>query len=417
MWHKMFKDQYLNIDNLISTPNVLKLFRVVEAHGGVLRFVGGAVRDAIAGIKGFDLDLATDLSPDELVEACEENGLRTIPIGIKFGTVGVLIDNQVLEVTSLRKDVKTYGRHAEVVFTSDWNEDASRRDLTINAVYADEKGNVFDYYNGVDDLEKGIVRFIGSANQRIKEDYLRILRFFRFYSIFGKAPIDRKALEACKENRDGLKQLSMERIRDELFKLFLTPKVVETLQIMYDNEILSYVFPDTHYLEELDFLVNTIDVKDLPNAPLRRLFILYNPNTALAENLAARLRMSNKQREDFVSWAKHHPFFEELLEEKSLRRLTYLHGNDFCRDKLILLSALNRRVLPDLKQRLAHIAQISIPEFSVKGRDVIAAGIKDNRKIGEVLNELEQIWIDSDFSLSHGELLARLPELIMQKSA
>ena len=417
MWHKMFKDQYLNIDNLLSTPNVLKLFRVVEAHGGVLRFVGGAVRDAIAGIKGFDLDLATDLSPDELVEACEENGLRTIPIGIKFGTVGVLIDNQVLEVTSLRKDVKTDGRHAEVVFTSDWNEDASRRDLTINAVYADEKGNVFDYYNGVDDLEKGIVRFIGSANQRIKEDYLRILRFFRFYSIFGKAPIDRKALEACKENRDGLKQLSMERIRDELFKLFLTPKVVETLQIMYDNEILSYVFPDTHYLEELDFLVNTIDVKDLPNAPLRRLFILYNPNTALAENLAARLRMSNKQREDFVSWAKHHPFFEELLEEKSLRRLTYLHGNDFCRDKLILLSALNRRVLPDLKQRLAHIAQISIPEFSVKGRDVIAAGIKDNRKIGEVLNELEQIWIDSDFSLSHGELLARLPELIMQKSA
>lgn len=417
MWHKMFKDQYLNIDNLISTPNVLKLFRVVEAHGGVLRFVGGAVRDAIAGIKGFDLDLATDLSPDELVEACEENGLRTIPIGIKFGTVGVLIDNQVLEVTSLRKDVKTDGRHAEVVFTSDWNEDASRRDLTINAVYADEKGNVFDYYNGVDDLEKGIVRFIGSANQRIKEDYLRILRFFRFYSIFGKAPIDRKALEACKENRDGLKQLSMERIRDELFKLFLTPKVVETLQIMYDNEILSYVFPDTHYLEELDFLVNTIDVKDLPNAPLRRLFILYNPNTALAENLAARLRMSNKQREDFVSWAKHHPFFEELLEEKSLRRLTYLHGNDFCRDKLILLSALNRRVLPDLKQRLAHIAQISIPEFSVKGRDVIAAGIKDNRKIGEVLNELEQIWIDSDFSLNHEELLARLPELIMQKSA
>ena len=311
----MFKDQYLNIDNLISNPNVLKLFRVVEAHGGVLRFVGGAVRDAIAGIKGFDLDLATDLSPDELVEACEENGLRTIPIGIKFGTVGVLIDNQVLEVTSLRKDVKTDGRHAEVVFTSDWNEDASRRDLTINAVYADEKGNVFDYYNGVDDLEKGIVRFIGSANQRIKEDYLRILRFFRFYSIFGKAPIDRKALEACKENRDGLKQLSMERIRDELFKLFLTPKVVETLQIMYDNEILSYVFPDTHYLEELDFLVNTIDVKDLPNAPLRRLFILYNPNTALAENLAARLRMSNKQREDFVSWAKHHPFLKNCLRK------------------------------------------------------------------------------------------------------
>ena len=154
----MFKDKYLNIDNLISNPNILNLFRIVENHGGVLRFVGGAVRDAIAGIKGFDLDLATDLSPDELVEACEENGLRTIPIGIKFGTVGVLIDNQVLEITSLRKDIKTDGRHAEVVFTSDWNEDASRRDLTINAVYADEKGNVFDYYNGVDEIGRASCR-------------------------------------------------------------------------------------------------------------------------------------------------------------------------------------------------------------------------------------------------------------------
>lgn len=413
----MFKDTYLDINSLINNKNIFKLFRVVEAHGGVLRFVGGAVRDAIAGLQGFDLDLATDLSPDELVDACEENGLKTIPIGIKFGTVGVVIDNQVLEVTSLRKDIKTDGRHAEVVFTSDWNEDASRRDLTINAVYADEKGNVFDYYNGVSDLEKGIIRFIGSANQRIKEDYLRILRFFRFYSIFGKAPIDRKALEACRENKDGLRQLSMERIRDELFKLFMTPKVVETLQIMYDNEILSYLFPDTHYLEELDFLVNTIDVKELPNAPLRRLFILYNPDETLADNLATRLRMSNKQRDDFVSWARFHPFFDELLEEKPLRRLVYLYGNDFCRDKLILLSALNRRVLPDMRERLAHIAKMERPEFSVKGRDVINAGIKDNRKIGEVLNELEQIWIDSDFRLTHEELLQYLPELITQKSA
>ena len=214
-----------------------------------------------------------------------------------------------------------------------------------------------------------------------------------------------------------LKQLSMERIRDELFKLFLTPKVIETLQIMYDNEILSYILPDTHYLEELDFLVNTINTGDLPNAPLRRLFVLYNPDEALAENLATRLRMSNKQREDFVSWARFHPFFDEFLEEKPLRRLVYLHGNDFCRDKLILLSAFNRRVLPDIRERIKHIAQIKLPEFSIKGRDVIAAGIKDNRKIGEVLDELEQIWIDSDFNLSHEELLQRLPELILQKSA
>lgn len=413
----MFKDKYLDISNLTTNKNVLRLFNIVETHGGVLRFVGGAVRDAIAGLKGFDLDLATDLSPDELVEICEENGVKTIPIGIKFGTLGVVIDNQVLEVTSLRKDIKTDGRHAEVVFTSDWEEDASRRDLTINAVYADEKGNVFDYYNGVDDLEKGIVRFIGNANQRIKEDYLRILRFFRFYSIFSKAPIDKKALQACRDNKEGLRQLSLERIRDELFKLFMTPKVIETLNIMRENEIMSYVLPDSQTMSELDFLINTIHTPDLPNAPLRRLFTLYNPDESLAQNLASRLKLSNKQKEDFLSWTRYNYELNDFFDEKKLRQIIYRHGNDFARDKLILTCAFKHQLPNNLREHLAHIADISLPEFSVKGRDVIAAGIQDNRKIGEVLDELEELWIESDFQLSHQELLDKLPELITQKSA
>ncbi len=413
----MFKDKYIDISNLTTNKNILRLFNIVETHGGVLRFVGGAVRDAIAGLKGFDLDLATDLSPDELVEICEENGIKTIPIGIKFGTLGVVIDNQVLEVTSLRKDIKTDGRHAEVVFTSDWEEDASRRDLTINAVYADEKGNVFDYYNGVDDLEKGIVRFIGNANQRIKEDYLRILRFFRFYSIFSKAPIDQKALQACRDNKEGLRQLSLERIRDELFKLFMTPKVIETLNIMRENEIMSYVLPDSQTISELDFLINTIHTPDIPNAPLRRLFTLYNPDESLAQNLASRLKLSNKQKEDFLSWTRYNYELSDFLDEKKLRQIIYRHGNDFARDKLILTCAFKHQLPNNLREHLAHIADISLPEFSIKGRDVIAAGIQDNRKIGDILDELENLWIESDFQLSHQELLNKLPELITQESA
>ncbi len=255
----MIKDNYLDINKIIDDAKILKLFRAVEAQGGVLRFVGGCVRDALKGIKGFDLDLATDLSPDELVEACSDYGLKTVPIGIKFGTIGVIIGDKVLEVTSLRKDVQTDGRHAVVEFTDNWEEDASRRDLTINAVYADEKGNVFDYYNGINDLEQGIVRFIGNANQRIKEDYLRILRFFRFYSYFGKQPIDNKALKACRDNKDGLKTLSLERIRDEFGKILLSPNVVETLQIMIDNDILSYILPTPPHLDKLDFLKKLVD--------------------------------------------------------------------------------------------------------------------------------------------------------------
>lgn len=186
-----------------------------------MRFVGGAVRDALKGLSGFDLDLATDLSPDELVEACTEEGLKTVPIGIKYGTVGVIIDDEVLEVTSLRRDVKTDGRHAEVEFTDNWEEDASRRDLTINAVYADEKATFLTITMALKIWKRdcALYRLAFAAYQgRLPAHFA----FFRFYSNFGQGPVDKKALEACRENREGLTTLSMERIRDEFAKILLT---------------------------------------------------------------------------------------------------------------------------------------------------------------------------------------------------
>lgn len=413
----MFKDNYLNMDNFIADKKVLKLFRVVENHGGVLRFVGGAVRDALVGLKGFDLDLATDLSPDELVEACTENGFKTVPIGIKFGTVGVIINDKVLEVTSLRQDIKTDGRHAEVVFTTDWEVDASRRDLTINAVYADEKGNVFDYYNGIEDLESGKVRFIGNPNTRIKEDYLRILRFFRFYSIFGKGPIDEKALKACIENKDGLKTLSMERIRDEFSKILLTDNVSSTLKIMFDNEILSYLLPDSKNLDKLDFLIKLVDDEEIPHEAMRRLFILYLPDETLADNLATRLRLTNKQREHFVNWAIINPQLSEFMNSESLLRLVYRYGKEFCRDKLILLSAINMQKLPDLHELLQEIDKAIIPIFPIRGKDIISAGIKNHHNIGTILDELEDFWIKEQFLPTRDELLQIASEMIKAKSA
>ncbi len=401
----MIKDNYLDINKLIRSPLELKLFSIVEKHGGVLRFVGGAVRDALKGIKGFDLDLATDLSPDELVEACEEEGIKTVAIGIKYGTVGVIIGDKVLEVTSLRRDVKTDGRHAEVEFTDNWEEDASRRDLTINAVYADEKGNVFDYYDGVKDLENGVVRFIGNPSQRITEDYLRILRFFRFYSIFGKGPINEKALQACIEHREGLTKLSMERIRDELFKILLTPKAVETCRIMQENNILSYIMPDAQYLDNLDFLIKLVEKEKIPCDSLRRLFALYNPDAELAENMASRLRLNKKQKQSFISWATYDIPLSEFLTISNLPRLVYLYGKEFCVDKLLLLLAFNRQSINNLHQIIDSINDMETPEFPLKGRDIIAIGITDSRKIGNLLKELETLWINSGFTLSKEELL------------
>lgn len=410
----MIRDNYLDIHKLIKDKKILSLFDTVESHGGVLRFVGGAVRDTLAGIKGKepDLDLATDLSPEELVEACEENGLKTVPIGIKFGTVGVVIGSKVLEVTSLRKDVSTDGRHAEVEFTDDWNTDASRRDLTINAVYADEKGNVFDYYNGIDDLENGVVRFIGNPSQRIQEDYLRIMRFFRFYAIFSKGEIDKKALKACVENKDGLKSLSIERIRDEMYKIIMTDKAAETIRIMFQNGILDFILPESDNLDNLQFLINLVKKHNIPSSALRRLFVLYSPEERLAESLALRIKLPKKDRDNFVKWALNNPPMSEFLSMDGIRRLLYRFGRDFCYNKLLILCALNKFEPENLPLLLERIETMEIPVFPLKGKDIIAVGIQDNRKIGTILDKLEEEWIFDNFTLSKEVLLEKAKSLI-----
>lgn len=409
----MIRDNYLDINKIVKNKKFLKLFQAVEEHGGALRFVGGAVRDALTGNESFDLDLATDLSPEELVEACDEHNLKTVPIGIKFGTVGVVIDNHVLEVTSLRKDVKTDGRHAEVEFTTDWEIDASRRDLTINAVYADEKGNVFDYYNGIDDLEKGVVRFIGSPAQRIKEDYLRILRFFRFYSLFAKTPIDKKALKACIENKDGLKTLSMERIRDEMFKILLTPKAGSTIKIMVENDILSYVLPTPkdENIAALNFLIEHVNLNILPYDPIRRMFILYTPNEDLAENLANRMKFSKKQKQDFLEWARIQVSLDDFIIPEQLKKMVYLYGKEFAMNKLLIEQALQNHVIETTKDIIQNIKELEVPVFPLRGKDIIEAGVENNRHIGDILDSLEQMWLNSGFALNKTQLLAHLKEL------
>ena len=404
----MIKDKYLDIGKITSDERVLKIFDIVRNHGGTVRFVGGAVRDALANKSGFDLDLSTDLSPDELAEACEDAGVRTIPIGLKYGTLGVLINDTLLEVTSLRKDIKTDGRHAEVEFTDNWEEDAMRRDLTINAIYADEQGNVFDYYDGIHDLEKGIVRFIGKPEQRIKEDYLRILRFFRFHSLFAKTPMDKKALKACIDNKDGLKNVSIERIRDEFIKILLTPNAADVIKIMLGNEILGNWLGKSEYTENLDFLSKLEKSCDiLPNA-MRRLFVLYFPNKSLAENIAMRLHLTKRQKEMLVAWTNDKIGIENIVEPELRRKVIYAYGKEFCFDKLVIESA-KQMVIPEhLNDIKDMIFNEIVPIFPISGRDVIKVGKSENSQIGAILDRLKQDWINSDFSLSREELLQRI---------
>lgn len=405
----MFRDNYLDIKKITDNPEIFKMFDIVRNCGGVLRFVGGAVRDAIAGRKGFDIDLSTDLSPEELLEACEDAGIKTVPIGLKFGTLGVVINGNVLEITSLRKDVSTDGRHAIVEFTDDWKEDASRRDLTINAVYADEKGNVFDYYDGISDLEKGIVRFIGDADQRVKEDYLRILRFFRFHSLFAKTKYDKKALKACIENKEGLEKISIERIRDELIKIILTPNAPKVFATMFDNDILHNWLGKSDYLSNLQFLINLEDAYDnIKPCYLRRFFVLYFPDKELAENIAVRLHMSKKEKERMIRLAENSVGVENILEEKLRRKIIYQFGKEFCLDKLLIESA-RKEIVPDaLGNIIKEIENTEVPVFPINGRDIMEAGNVKGSKVGTILNRLEKIWMESDFCQSKEELLAQI---------
>lgn len=403
----MMKPNFLDMPKLLTSKRIYRLFDAVEAHGGTLRFVGGAVRDTLAGRhNNFDLDLASDLSPDELVEACQDYGIKTIPIGLKFGTVGVIMDNQVLEVTSLRKDIKTDGRHAEVEFTDDWSVDASRRDLTINAVYADLYGNVFDYYNGITDLENGIVRFIGNPDERVKEDYLRIMRFFRFYSIFSKKTIDKNALKACVDNKDGLRTISIERVRDELFKLLVTPKAAETMQIIFEKEILSYFLPSksTHF-EALQHLTELVEDMKYEGNFLRRLFVFYQPNSSEAENIAQTLRFSKKQKDIFVSWAKINLMPENISTPTQRLRFIYRYGKTFCLDKILLTAAIYNIDSSKAANVLQEVEDAVVPIFPLRGRDLIEHDIASGEKIGQTLALLEQQWIDSNFNLTRNELL------------
>ena len=238
----------------LPAPCAFILSRLHE-NGFEAYAVGGCVRDSLLHKTPHDWDITTAAKPEKIIELFSD--IPVLETGLKHGTVTLLINHEPYEVTTFRVDGNyTDGRHPDsVAFTADIRDDLARRDLTINAVYADENGNVFDYYNGIEDLENGIIRFIGDANRQIREDYVRILRFFRFYSLFGKAPADAKALKACRDNLNGLKNLPVERIRDELVKILLTPKAAQTLKLMFENDILGYWLTDPPCFDELEKLI------------------------------------------------------------------------------------------------------------------------------------------------------------------
>ena len=393
-------DRKLGDANWLTAGPLTRLLGVLDCDGEEARVVGGAVRNSLLGMPIAEVDVATTAVPEEVVKRVTGAGFRPVPTGIEHGTVTVVIDKQPFEVTTLRKDIETYGRHAKVEFGRDWKADAERRDFTINALSATRDGAVYDYTGGLDDLAHRRVRFIGDPAKRIAEDYLRILRFFRFHAAYGTSDHpDAIGLAACIAGRNGLDQLSRERVRMEMLKLVVAPHAVPTLISMTDAGLLLRVLGGVSYLASFENMAKVeAAIGTEPNA-VRRLGALAVAVPEDAERLWQRLRLANNEYERLASMGEGWGRISPLYGEKAAKALLYrLRPQQFA-DRVLLGWARSQATAHDADWRgLATLPQRwTAPVFPLKAADFMKRGVAQGPALGAALAAAEQAWIMAGF--------------------
>lgn len=392
-----------------KASHVGRTFALLDQGGQTARIVGGAVRDGLAGLPVKEVDFATPLTPDVVAERASSAGIRAVPTGLAHGTVTLVVDDVPVQVTTLREDVETDGRHAVVRFGVDWEADARRRDFTVNALSVDASGRVHDPLAGWPDIVARRVRFIGDPDKRIAEDRLRILRFFRFNAQFGDGDFDRLGLSASIRARDGLRQLSAERVGQEMRRLMAAPRNCETLSVMQDCGVLGVVLAGVAYLGPLARLLDF-----LPSAsrPLR----LAAAGCRIEEDvgrLATRLRLSNAESDSMLNSVVAARRFDPVPRGKAAKRLLYRLGSQQWVDAVALAFAwstappdeaawLALRRLPD---------EWEAPIFPLRGADALGLGVAAGPAVGSLLNTLEEWWIENDFVPDEKALRARLQQM------
>lgn len=371
-------------------PGMEALLTALDAEHGKVRYVGGAVRDSLLGIPVQDVDCATIFPPEEVMDRLKAAGIKVIPTGLKHGTVTAVIgERRPVEVTTLRRDVSTDGRHAEVEYSEDWEEDAARRDFTINALSADPlSGEIFDYFGGETDLDARRVRFIGLPTERIGEDHLRILRFFRFHARFGAGLPNPAGLAAAKKHANSLMALSRERIADELLKILALPDPSETVRLMIEHGILAPVLPEIVSVEGLVRLIKREQNFDQPVDSVRRLAGLLPAEPGVATSVATRLKLSRAQRNRLATAAGRIPG-----DTAEPRALGYRLGIEGAIDRL-LLCVTNDTVTGNALTRLLANPP---PRFPLKGGELIAMGMEAGPEVATKLREIKDAWIAEDF--------------------
>jgi poly(A) polymerase len=413
----------LSNESWFREPGLQRLFALLNADGGEVRVVGGAVRNSLIGLPVGDIDLATTLEPEAVVERAKAAGIKAVPTGIDHGTVTLVIDGKGYEVTTLRRDVETDGRRAKVAFGQDWQEDAERRDLTINALYAGADGQVIDLVGGLPDIQTKTVRFIGDAEMRIAEDYLRVLRFFRFFAHYGGGRPDAAGLKACARAVSKLSTLSAERVWAETKKLLSARDPGRALLWMRQSGVLSAILPETEKwgIDAIPALVAAEQALGWRPDPLLRLASIVPKDAERLAALAKRLRMSNAEAaylDRYAKAPKANPHGSDVAFDREL----YRSGKEGIVTALKIDLAYARAAAEGDPKAMAKAGRLSVllqraerferPVFPLSGADVLAGGVEPGPAVGETLKALEQEWVNSNFSFDRAKLLARLQDLV-----
>ncbi|QPC91235.1 CCA tRNA nucleotidyltransferase [Mesorhizobium sp. INR15] len=408
----------------LDDKHLQRLLAILSEGGEAARVAGGAVRNALMGQTVADIDIATTCLPSETIRRAEAEGFKPVPTGIEHGTITVVAGGKPYEVTTLRADIETDGRRAKVSFGRDWKADAERRDFTINALYAEADGTVIDLVGGIADIEARRLRFIGDAEARIAEDYLRILRFFRFFAWYGEGRPDAEGLKACARLKDGLAQLSAERVWSELKKLLSAPDPSRALLWMRQAGVLTRVLPESEKwgIDAVHGLTRTGLDLDWPADPMLRLEAMVPPDAARMQTLAQRLKFSTAEADRLRHWALA-TVIEPKTTEGELAKKLYRGDRQGFVDRLRLsLAGARARAVEDndalleaggFSRLLAYAVKWQKPEFPLKGSDLTALGASPGPKLGATLKNLEAEWIESGFATKRDALLERAAQALI----
>lgn len=382
----------------------------VEALFNALGFdktyiVGGAVRDAIIGRAVNDIDFATTLLPDEIITHLKEAKIKFVPTGIEHGTISAIIDKKPYEITSFRKDIETFGRHANVEFTCDITSDAKRRDFTINALYCNKEGEIFDPIGkGIDDLKSKKITFVGNPIDRIEEDYLRILRLFRFFAQLDGFSIDNGAIDACQMLGHKIPKLSRERINVEIMKIMGAKNAPNALELMDKSQILSFTIGENYDLKPIDVLWENQKQIDLAPNSIRSLIAILPHTKANIIDFCGMLRVSNKEKETLLAIVKMANFIDGKFEIRNLKIAAFKFGKNLVLD-FILSNIAN------CKKIYQQLLEFEVPNYPIDGKILGNMGVKSGPNMGKILKNLEQVWFENDFKIDDNKIKQEIEKL------